>query len=184
MRIRTALVSRRRSVCPGILSPAICSPPYGTSSHPLSFQHSTLNFEPSTASSAQPSSFQIFVRSFAIPKKSPLCFHTLTNTFSCNPFSLTSLQKHRGCHPAADQLFEPILGPVAPNSNSANHSASSPAAPRLRSLRRAQGKHRQRRSCIDEAHSCQRFGSIIRLRRWQRSALFAPRTVLRGERSL
>src|SRR5229473_365220 len=28
---------------------------------------------------------------------SPLCFHTLTNQFSCNPFLFTSIQNPRGC---------------------------------------------------------------------------------------
>ena len=28
---------------------------------------------------------------------SPLCFHTLTNPFSCNPFLFTSIQNPRGC---------------------------------------------------------------------------------------
>ena len=31
--------------------------------------------------------------------KRPLCFHILTHTFSHNSFLLTSIQKHRGCHP-------------------------------------------------------------------------------------
>ena len=61
-----------------------------------------LNFQLSTVNSgrcAQPPCFDNLPHSATTSQKSPLCFHIHTNTFSCNSFLLTSIQKHRGCHP-------------------------------------------------------------------------------------
>ena len=50
-----------------------------------------------------------------------LCFHNLTNSFSRNPFPLTSIQIAGGCHPLAEQLSKPKLEPKSPNSSLTNN---------------------------------------------------------------
>lgn len=39
-------------------------------------------------------------------EKPLLCFHNLTHSFFCNPFSCTYLRKYRGCTPLPSQLDE------------------------------------------------------------------------------
>ena len=59
--------------------------------------------------SAQLPCFHNLPHSSTTAQKSPLCFHNLTNSFSCNLFLLTFIQKHRGYTPLAAELSEPIL---------------------------------------------------------------------------
>src|SRR3990172_4636524 len=57
-----------------------------------------------------------------------LCFHNLTNSFSRNPFPLTSIQIAGGCHPLAEQLSKPKLEPKPPNSSPTNKFSVKPRA--------------------------------------------------------
>ena len=51
-----------------------------------------------------------------------LCFHTLTNSFPRSSFLLTLIQIAGGCHPVAQQLYEPKLEPRLAISNPINNS--------------------------------------------------------------
>jgi len=89
------------------------------SSLSLNFQLSTIH----SNNSAQRSCFHSLPHSSTTSQKSPLCFHILTNSFSCSSFILTFIQIARGCHPADEQIVEPQLEPRIANSNPANNSS-------------------------------------------------------------
>lgn len=96
----------------------------------------------------QPSSFQYVAHSFANTRvwgspsfdfefstfdssHSPFSFHNLTNTLSCNPFSLITIRKCRGCTPGclekdanSNVLNRSLLRPSVPGTNIAIRSGN------------------------------------------------------------
>ena len=88
------------------------------------FQLSTVNFQ----LSHHPLSFHNLAHSSTTAQKSPLCFHTLTNPFSCSSFIFTSIQIAGGYTPLARKNLELTLEPGPANSSPTNNSSGSGSA--------------------------------------------------------
>ena len=131
-----------------------------------------------------------------------LCFHTLTNTFSRNAFSLTSLRKHRGCHPLADQksansnvlnkCFPAGRGPYLPalsregfTLSCEGQETSGTNVPILPSPNEWAGRSIEAArasavSCSPEVKSCEQVGGILGIPGATRSATFQNQAPVDG----
>jgi len=119
---RAATRRQRRAVSPS-------EPFHALSYHPAPPRTLSTLGAPCVSESLSTLTFRLltgfFSHSSAFPEKSPLCFHILTNSFSCNFFPLTFIRIAGGCDPLAEKIAEPILEPKLANSNAGKHPSCS-----------------------------------------------------------